>query len=57
MIILQNMHVVYSMFGWAIHKLQLCLNNILDELTEEAVIIELSSLFHSNMEETIGLHV
>ena len=29
----------------------------LNELTEEAVLNELSSLFHSNMEETIGLHL
>ena len=45
------------MFGWAIHKLKLCLNNLLNELTEEAVLNELSSLFDSNMEETIGLHL
>ena len=32
-------------------------NNLLNELTEEAVLIELSSLFHSNIEETIGLHL
>ena len=42
------------MYGWAIHKLQVCLNNLLNELTEEAVLNELSSLFHSNMEETLG---
>ena len=50
MLLLQNMHVLFVLHTELF-------TTLFKQSTEEAVLIELPSLFHSNIEETIGLHL